>query len=106
MIVVKSEDGMINLFPTLMPLVPRAELDTALAKLRALADQPSVALEELSAAVQWFDAHRFYLAAEVCAEVNRLWREADRRLPADAWHLQYEDFVPHEDMNDSYFLPT
>jgi hypothetical protein len=105
MIVVKSEDGMIDLFPTLMPCIRRSELAAALAKLRALAGRPAVELEELSAAVQWFDAHRFYLAPEVCAEVNRLWREADRRLPADAWHLQYEEFVPHEDMNDSYFLP-
>src|SRR5262249_32708156 len=105
MIVVKSEDGMVSLFPELPPQIRRFDLQMALVKLRGLAASDTVDLGDLGEVMNWFDEHRFYLSPAMCDEVNRLWPRADSLLPADAWHFQFDPFVPDPDMNESYFLP-
>jgi len=105
MVVVKSEDGMVNLFPSLRPQISRADLNAALDCLRAQAVAEAANGVELNQAMHWLDDHRFYLSAAQCTEVNGLNEEAAKRLPPDAWRIGYAEFQPDEEMNDSYFLP-
>jgi len=105
MVVVKSEDGMVNVFPSLRPQISRADLKSALGRLHTQAVAEVGDGPELNQAMHWLSDHRFYLSAAQCAEVNRLNEEAAKRLPSDAWRIGYDEFQPDEEMNDSYFLP-
>lgn len=105
MVVVKSEDGMVNLFPSLRPQISRGDLNAALNRLRAQAAAKVTDGAELNQAMHWLSDHRFYLSATQCAEVNRLNEEGAKRLPSDAWRIVYKAFQAADEMNDSYFLP-
>jgi hypothetical protein len=105
MVVIKSEDGMVNLFPSLRPQIKRSDLNAALKRLRAQALAAIAEVSELNQVMEWLSNHRFYLSADQCAEVNQLKEEAANRLPSDAWRFHYHEFQPDEEMNNSYFLP-
>jgi len=100
--VVKSEDGMVNIFPDLKPSIRRTELTEALDQLRLVVNREEVEPWQLHEAMAWFERHRFYLLPGICEEVNRLWRQGNERLQQDAWRLQYPEFVPNSEMNESY----
>lgn len=103
LVVVKSEDGLVNVVPDLKPTISRIEQYEAIQQLRAVVAHDEVEPWQLHQAMSWFERHRFYLMPGVCDEVNRLWRQGNERLVEDAWRLQYPDFVPNSEMNDSYF---
>ena len=103
MVVVKSEDGMVDLFPSLRPQISKVDLNAALDRLHAVAEVADG--PELNQVMHWLSDHRFYLSAAQCAEVNRLNEESVKRLPSDAWRIEYDEFRPDEEMDDSYFLP-
>jgi hypothetical protein len=103
LIVVKSEDGFVNVVPDLKPRISRKELRESLQLLRGVVAHDEVEPWLLHRAMSWFERHRFYLMPSICEEVNRLWRQGNERLFEDAWRLQYPDFVPNSEMNDSYF---
>jgi hypothetical protein len=105
MVVIKSEDGMVNLFPSLRPQIKRSDLNAALKRLRAQALAAIADVSELNQVMDWLSNHRFYLSADQCAEVNRLKEEAANRLPSDGWRFHYQEFQPDEEMNNSYLLP-
>ncbi len=101
--VVKSEDGWVNVVPDLKPTISRKEMQESLHLLRGLVAHDEVEPWLLLKAMSWFERHRFYLMPSVCDEVNRLWRQGNERLVEDAWRLQFPDFVPNSEMNESYF---
>jgi hypothetical protein len=104
MAVVKSEDGMLDIFPRLMPQIRRAEIVKSLAKLRSLAAAQTVHAKDLGDVLDWLRDHAFYLLAEDCDEINRLLREAEKRLADGEWPLAVQPFEPAKEMNESYFL--
>lgn len=103
-VVVKSEDGAVDILPDLMPQIRRSELEDALKEFREVAGQETVDTKEFYQVRKWFDEHRFYLSKENCEEINRLIQQGMERFPPDAWKLTYPEFTPHEDMNDSFFV--
>jgi len=104
--VVISEDGTIDVLPQLMPQIRRSELEEALRRLRDVVNQDEFDDGEFQAVLKWLEDHRFYLQPEVCQEVNRLIEKVGDELSADPMADEVEKFVPDEDMDDSYFLPT
>ena len=104
LVVVKSEDGMVNTFPDLKPTIRLADLTEALERLRRVVNKDEVEPWQLHEAMAWFERHRFYLLPHVCEEVNRLWRQGNDRLQQDAWQLQYPEFVPNGEMHPSYLV--
>jgi hypothetical protein len=105
MVVVKSEDGMVNLFPALRAQISRAELNAQLDRLRAQESARGADGTELNQVMHWLSDHRFYLSADQCVEVHRIYEEAGKHLSSEAWRIGYDQFEPDEEMNDSYFLP-
>jgi DisA bacterial checkpoint controller nucleotide-binding len=103
LVVVKSEDGMVNIFPDLKASIRRSDLLEALERLRHVVNKDEVEPWQMHEAMAWFERHRFYLLPHICEEVNRLWRQGNERLQQDAWRLQYPEFVPNNEMNESYF---
>jgi hypothetical protein len=104
MAVVKSEDGMVDLLPVLMPQIRRTELESYLKEMRGLATAELVDGKDYHRVMNWFDRHRFYLSACHCEELNRLKPEVESGLDPTATRLLFRDFTPDAELNDSHFL--
>jgi hypothetical protein len=105
-IVIVSEDGMINLLPDLRPRVPRALIGAAMDDLRGAAAIEPVHPERFYKAFDRIKELRFYLSQEQCDEANQLCVEHwDRRRAAGAtiW-VREEPLAPDPRMDDSYLL--
>jgi len=102
--VVKSEDGMIDVLPELRPRIRRGDLEQYLKRLREIANQAVVEPKDLSDVRKWLGEHRFYFSNEQCDEINSLIQQALARYPEDASQVIESNFVPNEEMNDSYFM--
>lgn len=104
--IIVSEDGTIDLFPDLMPMIQRSAVEENLKKLREISEaEGGTGFKEYNRTMGWLKEHQFYLAPEVCEEINRLRDEIDARF-ADHGNVQiiHHDMVPNPEMNDSYFL--
>jgi len=96
--IVVSEDGYVDMIPTLRPQVSRREVS---AQIDAL--QRST-VDDYHAAKNWLDEHRFYLSPEECEVVNQqLARLEPLVMGAAGIWVQVAQFLPDADMNDSYF---
>lgn len=105
LIVVVSEDGMINLMPDLRERIRRSEIPAHLEKLCAAVAPETVDVEEYYKALNWLSAHRFYLPQEVCDEINEIKSAAKPRLDKQqGYSITPEDFKANEEMSDEYFL--
>jgi hypothetical protein len=104
MVVVKSEDGMVNVFPNLMAQIRRSDLAAHLAELRLLASAETADRQNYFRVMHWFDDHRFYLSADLCAKVNELRPQAEARLENQHLLIVFNEFAPDPDMDDSYFF--
>lgn len=103
--IVVSVDGSIDLIPELQPQIARSALLSALTALRNLAAAPMPDVKQFHQLMDWFSQHRFYLLPEMCREVNMLRRELEQRFPQDVTaRIVYPDFVPSQEMNETYFL--
>lgn len=104
--VVISEDSMVDLYPQLRPQIKKSEIENHLAQLRQEVKLDRVDYDKFRPIMNWFDAHEFYLSKEVCEEINKLKREFDSKLDMEvgAIYIQYRDYKPNSEMDDSYFL--
>lgn len=105
-IVIVSEDGMVNLLPDLHPQVRRQAIASALEDLRAAAAIEPVRPERFYKAFGRVKNLSFYLSDEQCAEVNQLHTEHwDRRRAEGAtiWRTP-EQLSPDPRMDDSYLI--
>jgi hypothetical protein len=104
--VVKSEDGMVNVFPNLRPRIRRSEIGKRLAELRVMAGSARIDTYRLIDVVRWLEEHEFYLTAAECDEANRLHDEAAAKVsPDDFYSRRLGPLAPNPDMDDSYYLP-
>jgi hypothetical protein len=106
MAVVKSEDGMINLFPNLMPQIRHSDIRDTLEALReatAATDPDRKLLWDL---MSWLHGHEFYLTRAECEEAERLHEAACAKLPqGEMYAVHSRPLTPHADMDPSYYLP-
>jgi hypothetical protein len=104
MIVLVSEDGMINVLPRLHPRITRAIIERALETYRRLTTEEDDA-EMRANALERLEQLRFYLNAEQCALVNELERAyQERRLAEGGIMITGSPFKPDPAMDESYFL--
>jgi hypothetical protein len=105
LIVVVSEDGMINLMPDLRDRIRRSEIPARLERLRAAVAPEIVDAGKYYKALNWLSAHRFYLSQEVCDEVNEIKNATKPRLEKQrGYAITPADFKHDEEMGDEYFL--
>jgi DNA integrity scanning protein DisA with diadenylate cyclase activity len=106
--IVVSEDGTIDLVPDLMPQVRRSEILEAIEQLRELKEKDKFDLKTFNRTMSWLSEHQFYLLPQMCEEINELRREVeatrDLLIEPSAVRLSHSDFVPNEEMNESYYL--
>src|SRR6266568_1943411 len=105
-ILLVSEDGMINLLPGLRPRMRRADLDAMLAELREAAVIEPVHPERFYKAYRRVEAAAFYLSPDQIEEVNALrydhW-ERRRAEGASIW-VNEAPLRPDPEMADEYLI--
>jgi protoheme ferro-lyase len=108
MAIVVSEDGSIDLVPDLMPQISRSSIREAIEQLRQLREEKHFELKKFYKIMDWLSDHKFYLLPEVCKEINNLRREVEatreRVIDPAIIRFMYSDFMPNEEMNETYFL--
>lgn len=106
--IVISEDGSIDLIPDLMPQIPKSIIVNAIDELRKLTDEKSFDLKNFNKTMSILSDYRFYLLPGMCAEINELRRKIeeirDKVIEPTVVRIVHHDFVPHEGMNETYFL--
>jgi len=102
--VVVSDDGTVDLLPSLRPQISRGEVEAALAELRAIR-AGKIPFGRLGEVMEALYALEFYLSAEQCAEANRLRSEIEAAHPPEAFELRlvHRDLAPNPKMDDSFF---
>jgi hypothetical protein len=104
MIVLVSEDGMINVLPRLQPRITRATIERALETYQRLTTEEDDT-EMRADALERLEQLRFYLSAEQCALINGLERAyQERRLAEGGIMITGSPFKPDPAMDESYFL--
>ena len=108
MIILVSEDGMINVLPDLRRRISRRELEDLIDNLRGAAEKAEATgfdPEKFNSFYWRLERVAFYLSREQCDLINDLCRRVENR-PRDAHEIRIvrSDLQPHPDMNDSYFL--
>ncbi len=104
MVIVISDDGTVDLIPTLKPRVSRQEVEDAV---REFCEYSGI---EDNDGVEWARRNRrvkefsFYLDEEQCNRVNEAYeKEKDSRLESGGIMMLREPLKPDPDMDDSYF---
>ncbi|UTT69360.1 DNA integrity scanning protein DisA nucleotide-binding domain protein [Arthrobacter sp. DNA4] len=106
-IVIVSEDGMINLLPSLARRVKLSAVEHAVRSLEE-ASEGDVEFEKASRHDRHVAALAFYLSGEQCNRVNAARErieEARERSGSAITRVGYDLVKPNPKMNDSYFLP-
>src|SRR5207247_2516729 len=95
LIILVSEDGMINLLPDLRKRISRKVLHQNLDDLRAIAAKDKFDPERFYRAYHRLETMTFYLSADECSEVNRLREEMeDRRWKESSMRVGTRDLRP------------
>jgi hypothetical protein len=103
MIILVSEDGMIDLLPNLRPRVKRSHLESALQAAQVAA--ASQDFEQFFKAYRRLEALEFYLSTEQCSIANSLQEQMeDLRWEQAQMRVGHRPLQPDPAMDESYFL--
>ncbi len=105
-VLIVSEDGMINLLPDLPPRIERKERDALVADLREVASLDPVNAERFYKAYRRVEAKSFYLSEEQVNEVNALMEEHWERRTAEGGSIRIieKPLTVNNGMNDEYLI--
>ena len=105
--VIISEDGMIDLYPDLLPQIKKSDIEKNLNELRTISSEKILDNERYGTVMSWFEHHKFYLSQDECNEINRLKGECNEKERKDIYQVfcVWNDLRPNPDMDESYFLP-
>jgi hypothetical protein len=103
LIVVISEDGMIDIIPELMPKIRHLDISLklkAFENFKKMEKADRVKYEEM---IDWFLKNTFYLTQKECDYIKKLQKEIEKKNPDfNKWCLK--SLKPDPQMDDSYFL--
>ena len=107
--VIISEDGMVDIIPSLRPQVKRTSIAKQVEKLRLINNSgEEISIKSFNVTMDWLEQHRFYLSGEQCKEINHLRSEVDKKLDSQTKEgfirMVRNDLAPNAEMNDTYFL--
>jgi hypothetical protein len=104
MIIVVSEDGTVDIIPSLKPQIKHSEIIEVIGILDELNSEEKYDRGTFNKAIEWLQNREFYLTKEECEKINRLKAEIDKRDKDTSMRIVYEDFCPNLEMNESYYL--
>jgi hypothetical protein len=104
LIVIVSDDGMIDVHPELAPRVRPEDVEQALFDLEAVGAAEDVSIESFYAARERLRLFAFYLSRSQCERANEIVDRVDRqRFERTGTRLSVVPFSPDPRMNDTYF---
>jgi hypothetical protein len=105
-IVIVSEDGMINLLPALRRRVKRSDLEAAVQQLEAAVHAEKPDFELIGATNRRVESLEFYFDQARCDRVNAARERTNeiRKAASTFYLVEVEQIRPHTDMTDEYFL--
>ena len=104
MLIVVSDDRLVDLIPQLMPRVHRDEVEEVVSAFCACCEFDRVDGEEFGRFYREIERLAFYLSDEQCRRVNASHdKEMDRRLKAGGIAFVDRHIQPDPEMNESYF---
>jgi hypothetical protein len=103
-IIIVSEDGGVNLVPSLRPRISRSRIAAALDYLRSVAG-PDADREAFNRAWEEVEGLTFYLDQAQCDEANALRDALEEKSLADG-HIKiiFTRLAPSEEMSDEYYI--
>lgn len=104
-LVIISEDGMINLIPFLRPQIKHSTITNAIKDFEALSKQEQVDRKEFYKHMTLFEKLGFYLSQEECDTINRLRAKMEDNVNnKEGLRIVHNDLKPNKEMNDSYYI--
>lgn len=105
MLIIISEDGMINLVPDLRGQIKHSQIEDAIATFKKVLEDNELDYKKFNMGMSFFINLNFYLTEAECDEINRLRKEIEEKFSADLamMRIVYDDLKPHPEMNDSYY---
>lgn len=103
LIVVVSEDGMVDIIPTLKPQIAHSEITTMISVLEEIARVGNSKSSTFNEAMQWLLNREFYLTSEECNKINEFNELISKRPLTENMRRIYSPFVPDPNMNDGYY---
>ena len=83
--IIISEDGMVDLYPNLLPRIKKNDIKEHLDRLRIQSKESVLDVEEYHDIMRWFDLHEFYLSQEQCVEINKIKRMCYDKKKSDPY---------------------
>lgn len=106
MIVVVSEDGMVDIIPQLLPQIKRSEITVMIKLLEQLNSEEKFDRVAFYNTMDWLEKRRFYLTSDDCIKINLLKRELhewDKKGNYTMW-VTHDDLVANPEMDDSFYI--
>jgi hypothetical protein len=107
MIIIVSEDGMVDVIPKLMPQIRHSEIIQFIKTLESLNSPETFNDTAFYNTMDLLDRRSFYLTADECKRINKLrisLKDLDDHSGKTMWRV-FDDFQPNPRMNSSYYLP-
>jgi RNAse (barnase) inhibitor barstar len=103
-LVIISEDGMINLIPNLMPQIRHSLIIDAIGNFKELSEKNTVDRRSFNKLMGFFKNVEFYLSKEECEGINMLRKIIEEKdKDSDAIKIVFEDLKPNSEMNQTYY---
>jgi hypothetical protein len=103
-LVIISEDGMINLIPNLNHQIKHSAIIDSIESLKKLGENENPDRKQFNYLMNYFENMEFYLTAEECNTINALRKKIEYKDKDENLRIVRQDFKPNSDMNDSYYL--
>ncbi|MFW0716882.1 DNA integrity scanning protein DisA nucleotide-binding domain protein [Pedobacter sp. N23S346] len=104
-VVVISEDGMINLIPELKPQVMHSHIVQKIEDLKALVQANYNDRRRFNLIMEFFNQNNFYFSEKECDLINQLKATLEHKYRfIDGIKMIYDNFKPNKKMNSSYYL--
>jgi len=105
-LVIISEDGMINLIPNLNPQIKHSQILEEIKKFKTNLDEKNLNRKTFNQGMNFFQSNNFYLTEAECEIINKLRKEIEEKFKEDLkmLHIVYSDLYPDKEMDESYYI--
>lgn len=106
-LVIISEDGMINLIPNLKPQIKHSLITEAIDDFRTILNEENLNHKAFNQGMNFFQSLNFYLTIDECETINTLRKEIEKKFEKDLIMVRivYSDLIPNVEMNETYYKP-
>lgn len=105
MIVVVSEDGTVDIIPSLRQQIRRSDIENTIKLFEDLSKKggDEFSVRNFNELMEWFKVRSFYLSFEDCKKINELRKKIESQRNDNSFRIVHEEFKPNAEMNDSFY---